>query len=116
MAHKVSVGAGVLSDTRLSQGQRKRLALLLAWAEQRPILLLDEWAADQDPGFRHFFYEHLLPELRAAGKTIVAVSHDDRYFHLADRVLKLDGGQLAEYDGDTGLAWRTAHARAQALG
>lgn len=116
LAHKVSVGAGVLSDTRLSQGQRKRLALLLAWAEQRPILLLDEWAADQDPGFRRFFYEQLLPELRAAGKTIVAVSHDDRYFHLADRVLKLDGGQLIEHDGDAGLGGRTAHARAQALG
>lgn len=96
--HKVSVGEGVLSDTRLSQGQRKRLALLLAWAEQRPILLLDEWAADQDPAFRHFFYQHLLPELRAAGKTIIAVSHDDRYFHLADRVLKLDGGMLVDLD------------------
>lgn len=116
LAHKVSVDAGMLSDTRLSQGQRKRLALLLAWAEQRPILLLDEWAADQDPGFRHFFYEQLLPELRAAGKTIVAVSHDDRYFHLADRVLKLDGGQLADYDGDTGLSRRPGHAQVQALG
>ena len=95
--HKVSLRQGVLSETRLSQGQRKRLALLLAWAEQRPILLLDEWAADQDPAFREFFYHHLLPELRLAGKTIVAVSHDDTYFHLADRVLKLDGGKLLQH-------------------
>lgn len=98
LAHKVTVDGGVLSDTRLSQGQRKRLALLLAWAEHRPILLLDEWAADQDPAFRHFFYQRLLPELRAAGKTVIAVSHDDRYFHLADRVLKLDGGMLVDLD------------------
>ncbi|RMH88387.1 multidrug ABC transporter permease/ATP-binding protein [Lysobacter pythonis] len=97
LEHKVSIDRGKLSDVRLSQGQRKRLALLLAWAEQRPILLLDEWAADQDPAFRDFFYHHLLPELRSSGKTIVAVSHDDRYFHLADRVLKLDSGRLVDW-------------------
>ena len=96
LTHKVKANGGALSELRLSQGQRKRLALLVAWAESRPILLLDEWAADQDPAFREYFYRELLPELRAADRTIVAVSHDDRYFHLADRVVKLDGGRIVE--------------------
>jgi putative ATP-binding cassette transporter len=99
MERKVTIDEqGGLSTTRLSQGQRKRLALLVALVEERPILLLDEWAADQDPGFRGFFYQELLPELKAQGKTIIAISHDDHYFSIADRVLKCDGGQLYPFD------------------
>lgn len=99
MEHKVSIDpAGMLSTTQLSQGQRKRLALLVALVEERPILLLDEWAADQDPAFRSFFYLELLPELKACGKTVIAISHDDRYFAVADRVIKCDGGQLRTLD------------------
>ncbi|UVK96670.1 cyclic peptide export ABC transporter [Pseudomonas sp. B21-048] len=99
MERKVTIDEqGGLSTTRLSQGQRKRLALLVALVEERPILLLDEWAADQDPGFRGFFYQELLPELKAQGKTIIAISHDDRYFSIADRILKCDGGQLYPFD------------------
>lgn len=99
MERKVTIDEqGGLSTTRLSQGQRKRLALLVALVEERPILLLDEWAADQDPGFRAFFYRELLPELKAQGKTIIAISHDDHYFLIADRVLKCDGGQLYPFD------------------
>lgn len=99
MERKVSIDpAGLLSTTRLSQGQRKRLALLVALLEERPILLLDEWAADQDPLFRAFFYLELLPELKARGKTVIAISHDDRYFAVADRVIKCDAGQLSELD------------------
>jgi len=59
-------------------------------------LMLDEWAADQDPESRRFFYLELLPELRATGRTIIAVSHDDRYFHVADRLLKLQDGQIVQ--------------------
>ncbi|MGK3964942.1 cyclic peptide export ABC transporter [Sorangium sp. So ce118] len=92
--HKVSVEGGVLSTTSLSQGQRKRLALLTAYLEDRPVLLCDEWAADQDPVFKDVFYRQILPELRASGKTIIVISHDDRYFGMADRVLKMDFGQL----------------------
>ncbi|PWC46893.1 cyclic peptide export ABC transporter [Azospirillum sp. TSA6c] len=94
---KVTLDGDRLSDIRLSQGQRKRLALLAAVVEERPILLLDEWAADQDPVFRRFFYEELLPELKRGGRTIVAVSHDDRFFHLADRVLRCDAGVLTPW-------------------
>jgi putative pyoverdin transport system ATP-binding/permease protein len=74
------------------------LALLTAYLDDRPIYLFDEWAADQDPVFRDIFYRELLPELKRRGKMIFAISHDDRYFHLADRVIKLDYGQVeADY-------------------
>jgi putative ATP-binding cassette transporter len=95
--HKVKIENGKLSTTNLSQGQRKRLALLTAYLEDRPIYLFDEWAADQDPVFKEIFYTQLLPELRDRGKTVLVISHDDRYFHVADRVIKLDYGKV-EYD------------------
>jgi putative ATP-binding cassette transporter len=94
ISHKVQIQDGRLSTLELSQGQRKRLALFNAYLENRPIYLFDEWAADQDPFFREVFYKQLLPELKRRGKTVLAISHDDRYFHLADRVIKLDYGQL----------------------
>lgn len=96
MAHKVSHEKGYLSDTRYSQGQRKRLALLMAVMEKRGCVLLDEWAADQDPKFRKTFYRELLPLLKERGVTIIAITHDDKYFDAADRVFKMDLGQLTE--------------------
>lgn len=90
--HKVQVVDGAFSTRALSTGQRKRLALVVAYLEDRPLYLFDEWAADQDPAFKAVFYEQLLPELRARGKTVIVISHDDRYFPIADRVLKLDNG------------------------
>lgn len=92
--HKVTVKDGVLSTTNLSQGQRKRLALLTAYLEDRPIYIFDEWASDQDPVFKEIFYKKLLPELKSRGKTIIAVSHDDRYFKESDRLIKLDYGRV----------------------
>lgn len=98
LEHKIEVRGGKLSTTALSQGQRKRLALLTAYLEDRPIYVFDEWAADQDPVFKEIFYLHLLPELKAKGKTVVVISHDDRYYHVADRVIKLENGQIeSEY-------------------
>jgi putative ATP-binding cassette transporter len=96
MSHKVSHQKGHLSDTRYSQGQRKRLALLMAVMEQRGCLLLDEWAADQDPRFRKIFYRELLPRLKERGVTVIAITHDDKYFDTADRVFKMDMGVLTE--------------------
>lgn len=95
--HKVAVKEGALSTTALSQGQRKRLALLTAYLEDRPIYLFDEWAADQDPMFKELFYFQLLPELKARGKTVLVISHDDHYYHVADRIIKMDDGKV-EYD------------------
>ncbi|MDH6165900.1 putative ATP-binding cassette transporter [Variovorax boronicumulans] len=96
IAHKVSVKDGSFSTVDLSTGQRKRLALVHAYLEGRPVLVFDEWAADQDPTFRHLFYTELLPELRAKGHLLVVISHDDRYFHLADRVITMKAGRIAE--------------------
>ena len=91
---KVQIKDGVFSTINLSQGQRKRLALLTAYLEDRPIYLFDEWAADQDPMFKEVFYYQLLPEMKAKGKTVIVISHDDRYYSVADRVIKLDTGRL----------------------
>jgi putative pyoverdin transport system ATP-binding/permease protein len=92
--HKVKVANGVLSTTSVSQGQRKRLALLTAYLEDRPFYLFDEWASDQDPYFKRIFYTELLPDLKARGKTVLVISHDDRYFDIADRLIKLDYGKI----------------------
>jgi len=94
--HVVTVKNGAFSTTSLSRGQRKRLALLTTYLEDRPICLFDEWAADQDPAFRKIFYLRLLPELKRQGKTVVAITHDDRYFANADRIIKLEEGKVVE--------------------
>jgi putative ATP-binding cassette transporter len=94
---KVFVTDGKLSTIDLSQGQKKRVALLLSYLQDTSICIYDEWAADQDPEFRHYFYHELLPELKAAGKTIIAITHDDRYFNLADRIIKLDQGMIYQH-------------------
>jgi len=80
--------------TELSKGQQKRLALIYSLLEEREVLVLDEWAAEQDPHFRAYFYKNVLPELKRLGKTIIAVTHDDKYFHLADRTFRFHQGSL----------------------
>ncbi len=95
---KVGVKDRVFSTTDLSQGQRKRLALVSAYLEDRPIYVFDEWAADQDPEYKDIFYHRLLPDLRARGKSVVVITHDDRYFHLGDRVVKLEDGKMVAAD------------------
>ncbi len=97
LTSKVRVEGGRLSTIELSQGQRKRLALLAAYLEDRPIYLFDEWAADQDPFFKQIFYRELLPELKDRGKTVFVISHDDHYYDVADRLIKLDAGKV-EFD------------------
>lgn len=82
----------------LSTGQRKRLALLSSLLEDKPIYVFDEWAADQDPHFRKFFYETILKDMQKQGKTIIAATHDDHYFHVADRVLKMEYGRFIPFE------------------
>ncbi|NNH75732.1 ATP-binding cassette domain-containing protein [Nocardia uniformis] len=96
IAHKVTVRDGRLSTIDLSQGQRKRLALLTALLEDRAIYLFDEWAADQEPKFRDVFYREILAKLKERGKTVIVITHDDRYFDLADQLVKLDFGEVVE--------------------
>ena len=91
---KVRVTEQRLSTTDLSQGQRRRLALLTAYLEDRPFYVFDEWAADQDPQYKEVFYTELLPELRDRGKGVAVITHDDRYFHLGDRIIKFDEGKI----------------------
>ncbi|RUR81895.1 cyclic peptide export ABC transporter [Chlorogloeopsis fritschii PCC 9212] len=93
---KVQVKNGVLSTTSLSQGQRKRLALLTAYLEDRPIYVFDEWASDQDPVFKKIFYTQLLPELKKKGKTVIVVTHDEQYFYLSEKIVKLDYGKIED--------------------
>jgi putative ATP-binding cassette transporter len=96
---KTGLSHGEFRTTDLSSGQRRRLALIVAQLEQRPLLMLDEWAADQDPEFRRKFYFELLPALHHAGITVVAISHDDRYIDEMDvtmRRLRMDEGRFTE--------------------
>jgi len=78
----------------LSTGQKKRLAFIVAVLRKHPICIFDELAADQDPQFRKYFYEKVLQDLKAQGRTIIVVSHDEQYFNCADRVLKLEDGKI----------------------
>jgi putative pyoverdin transport system ATP-binding/permease protein len=95
------------SDATLSSGERRRLALLMALLEDRPILVFDEWAADQDPRYKDLFYKEILPRIRESGKLVVAISHDERYFHTADRVLWLERGKPS--------IWRAPSSFAESL-
>ncbi|WP_283433766.1 cyclic peptide export ABC transporter [Neorhodopirellula lusitana] len=93
---KVDLETGRLHQHKLSRGQHKRLALLVAALDDRPIFVFDEWAAEQDPGFKQTFYHEIVPELKRCGKTVLAITHDDRFFDLADQVVKLVDGKLLE--------------------
>ena len=96
ISDKTAFRNGRFTNTHLSTGQRKRLALIVSYLEDKPVYVFDEVAADQDPHFRRYFYETMLPELKKTGKTVVVVSHDDRYFHVGDRVLEMDYGKLID--------------------
>jgi putative ATP-binding cassette transporter len=102
LEHKIQIQAGTFSTTQLSRGQRKRLALLVAYLEDRPFYVFDEWAADQDPHFKDVFYTQLLPDLKARGKAVLVITHDDRYYPLADRLLFLEDGKLRPPPGARG--------------
>jgi putative pyoverdin transport system ATP-binding/permease protein len=97
LEQKVEMNGNAYSTVDLSGGQRKRLALLQCYLEDSPIYLFDEWAADQDPAYRLFFYRTLLPQMKMSGKIIIAITHDDHYFDVADKVYKMDEGKLAIY-------------------
>lgn len=95
LSEKVKVDGNSFSTVDLSSGQKKRLALLKCFLDNRQIFLFDELAADQDPEFRNYFYRELIPEMKKSGKIIIAITHDDHYFDVADRVIKLDYGTIS---------------------
>ncbi len=96
LEEKVEFEGRSFSTTTLSMGQRKRLALITCLLEEKPVLVLDEWAADQDPYFRKKFYKEIIPLLKKDGFTIIAITHDDKYYPYADRLYKMDDGKLIE--------------------
>jgi putative ATP-binding cassette transporter len=96
LQNKVKIEQGRFSTLALSDGQRKRLALLVAFVEDRDVYIFDEWAADQDPVFKEVFYSELLPELKRNGKVVVVISHDDRYFHVADKLIVMEEGRVTK--------------------
>ena len=98
LENKVKIENNAFSTTDLSTGQRKRLALIVALMEEKPILVIDEWAADQDPYFRKKFYTEIIPCLKEEGVTIIAITHDDRYYQCADKLFKMDYGKLVQED------------------
>ena len=95
---KVTFREGRFSTLALSDGQKRRLALVAAYLEDAELYLFDEWAADQDPTFKAVFYNRILPDLKSRGKAIVAITHDDRFFHLADRLIVMNEGMIAAPD------------------
>ncbi|WP_322014140.1 cyclic peptide export ABC transporter [Paraburkholderia sp. J12] len=117
IAHKVQIQDGAFSTVDLSTGQRKRLALIHAMLEQRPVMMFDEWAADQDPTFRRVFYTEFLPELKRQGKTLIVVSHDDRYFDVADKVVRLENGKIIQTAAGASFRYedRSLHKAREAL-
>jgi cyclic peptide transporter len=99
LSDKTGLVDGEFRTLDLSGGQRRRLALIVSLLEKRPILLLDEWTAEQDPEFRRKFYDELLPDLMGAGATIVVITHDDRYLDeltLRARRVRMDEGRIVE--------------------
>ena len=96
LARKVRWENQTLKYHGLSSGQKKRLAFIVSMLEEKSIYIFDEWAAEQDPIFRKTFYTELLPSIKADGKTIIAASHDDRYFHVADKVITMNYGIIIE--------------------
>lgn len=101
LSNKVELLDNKFSTLKLSDGQRRRLALVVALVENKSLYVFDEWAADQDPEFRHIFYSQVLSELKARGKTVVVISHDDRYFHLADSVIVMEPGAAVNASAQT---------------
>jgi putative ATP-binding cassette transporter len=92
--NKVKIEGNKLSTINLSSGQRKRLALVISILENKPIMILDEWAAEQDPDFKRLFYREILPQLGREGRTIVLISHDDKYFDSSERIFKIDNREI----------------------
>ena len=100
MDHKVTLEGRRFSSLKLSSGQKKRVAMIATILEKRPICVFDEWAADQDPHFREKFYRVILPYLKDAGITVIAITHDDKYFDVADVRLHMSDGKLTFVDAN----------------
>lgn len=114
LAHRVRIQDGAFSTLALSTGQKRRLALSVALAEARPIIVLDEFAADQDPVRRKLFYEVLVPQMARNGHLVIAVTHDEHCFDKCDRLIRMEAGRIVSDTRMPGAAHAMADAAASA--
>jgi putative ABC transport system ATP-binding protein len=80
----------------LSGGQRQRVAIARALAGSPPILLADEPTAALDAQNGLAITETLRSLAKDHGHTVVVVTHDNRIFHLADRIVHIEDGLISE--------------------
>ena len=83
------IGSG---GSRLSGGQRRRLAIARAFVRDTPVLVLDEPTTGLDEAARDRLLEPL--QALAHGRTTILISHDPAVIGWADRVLELRAGTL----------------------
>jgi putative ABC transport system ATP-binding protein len=78
----------------LSGGQRQRVSIARALAGRPPLILADEPTASLDAHSGLLVTELLKDMARQKGHTVVVVTHDSRIFHLADRIVNIEDGQI----------------------
>ena len=92
--NKTRIHEGKYTSLALSDGERKRIALISMLLEDRDIYIFDEWAAHQDFKFKEMFYTEILRILKRRQKIVLVITHDDQYFRFADRIVKMDFGKI----------------------
>lgn len=92
--HKTNIHKGKYTSLALSDGERKRIALLSMLLEDKEIYIFDEWAAHQDIKFKEMFYTEILKTLKRRQKIVLVITHDDQYFRFADRIVRMDFGVI----------------------
>ena len=94
LAHVGLKGREFERPTRLSGGQQQRVAIARALVHEPKLVVCDEPTAalDADTGA---IIMHLLRDIsRTAGRSVIVVTHDARIFKYADRIVKMDDGQI----------------------
>ncbi|MEI8258685.1 MAG: cyclic peptide transporter, partial [Deltaproteobacteria bacterium] len=56
------------------------------------------------PSFKEIFYRKILPDLKQRGKTLIVISHDDRYFDAADQLVRMEDGKIVNTSGQVAAA------------
>jgi len=83
-----------LSPVKLSGGEQQRVAIARAIAGQPDILIMDEPTASLDGDTGHAIVDFVRKNLLNASRCILVVTHDNRIYDLATRILKMEDGRL----------------------